>query len=578
MIKQQIFRMEPKGCRTAAVSSALLESAWLPLLEQQAMTHYTEISPIPVYYQFPFGTGLVVSRCSIDQNNRSSASAHHLIIDDANDLAAFRKARPIPDALFLGGSAYGTALPELEASDVRDAAIMNAGFRLIDSLFDETLLAKLFEALLWAARDKQQMIHIMLDEEPIVVSRKGRLLMEMLMRCLPEKEVTRLSWCTLLYPNTPAFPYSVCISPRITSTDSDFSGAEGRCIRFDLYKGTVVWPDRSPRLSEKSLLMAQALLAHDLRRIDQVQTGEIGAPRMPQALKIEIPPFEEGMSLTQYVKDWADTLEIRHELLNDEAFLTLAGEEWPLMIGRIISACDVMPNGDFIRELHECLVAFAHGRASALGMTDQHYLDLVTILTDSIDWDQVDLFDPAQAKLLRSVTEFADLLDENQCDKSRLLACRVIHSALSSLSTRPTDIISNLAALNEMNPDLFEQVQNCAHRYVVSRCRSARKDGDEFTLADDLMVALSIIGYVRFSGRIPDMRQLNKVREAIASIAGQSEARRYSTMLDKLRKSMHASRSAHVARRREMRVMLFITFLLALVIAGVMLTYFLFLK
>ena len=59
---------------------------------------------------------------------------------------------------------------------------------------------------------------------------------------------------------------------------------------------------------------------------------------------------------------------------------------------------------------------------------------------------------------------------------------------------------------------------------------------------------------------------------------GAREVRRFNVRLDRMRKRMSTFRSADLARKRELRVMLLISLLLSLVIAGVVVAYFLFLK
>ena len=67
----------------------------------------------------------------------------------------------------------------------------------------------------------------------------------------------------------------------------------------------------------------------------------------------------------------------------------------------------------------------------------------------------------------------------------------------------------------------------------------------------------------------------DKVKETVGQIGGPKSARRFEAILDRLRRRMHASR-ANLARQREMRFMLGVSLVLALVIAGGILGYFLF--
>ena len=139
-------------------------------------------------------------------------------------------------------------------------------------------------------------------------------------------------------------------------------------------------------------------------------------------------------------------------------------------------------------------------------------------------------------------------------------------------------MIDGLLELNENNPALLSQLQACARRAVTERCQRAQNGSDEFALIDESFVALAIMGYVRFSRGVPDLRALDKLRALIERSGGAREVRRFNVRLDRMRKRMSTFRSADLARKRELRVMLLISLLLSLVIAGVVVAYFLFLK
>lgn len=567
MIKQQICKRSADGHQTEAVSAALRESAWLPLLDRQSAPPEQPLA-FPAYYQCPFGTGLLIGCYTRTQED--AFLVHALIADEGEDLGMLRLSRPLPESLFKAQMPEDThsPLPTLSPESLFDAEKTSEGFKLIDSLFDEALLARFIKAVLSAAEDKRCAVEAAINQPPAVISEQSRLIMEMLMRCLPLRETLRLSWHTFMDDDASAMPYSVIFSTP--------HAASGR-IYFDLSRGTVIWPDEPPT-DEKSLTLARALLAHDLNWADRSDSDSTPALSSLPALHMDTPPFERGMSLRQYMADWGDALDIRRGILNAEAFETLAHAQWPQLINSVINAADLMPHSDFIEQLTDCLNTLLHGRGAELCMTGEHLKDLAAILLDSLDWDEIDLFDPATVRLVKSATEYAALLDEERCSLSRLTACRIIHTLTTAPAAHLSAMLDDLRALNEMNPALFAQLQACVRRYITGRCRLVEEGRDEFSLADEPFVAAAIAGYVRFSRGIPDLRALEKLRGSVERIAGAREVRRFNARLDRMRKRMSTYRTADHARKRELKLMLLISLLLSLIIIGVVIAYFFFLK
>ena len=148
MIKQHIYRRDKAGYRTVAASAGLTDSAWLSLLEQQTVLRCQSNSPAPVYYQYPLGYGLVLSRCAVDPNGRhGSYLVHQLVVDEPADIEALCALRPVSTSNFR--DAYVSPenevgrLPTLKPESLDDPAQLSAGFRLIDGWFDEARLARL---------------------------------------------------------------------------------------------------------------------------------------------------------------------------------------------------------------------------------------------------------------------------------------------------------------------------------------------------------------------------------------------------------------------------------------------------
>ncbi len=581
MIQQHIYRKDKAGYRTVAASAGLTGSAWLSLLEQQTILRCQSDPPAPVYFQYPLGVGLVFSRCAVDPNGmHGSYLVHQLVANEPQDIEALASLRPLAaDAFqeaYAGREGEIDPLPTLKPEALADSDLLSAGLKLIDGWFSEPLLARLLTALYHSARDKRQTVHIVIDGDPASVSAQGRLLLELLMRAMPLQHMQRLSWCTLIAPGETALPYSVCISPPCESK----TPAGMQCVRFDLAKKICVWPGAEPEPDGECAELARALLAHDLNWADRVRPGGRAASLgSPEQLRLDVPPFENGMSLTQYIDDWMEAMGARRAALNDEAFRVFAADEWPRLIERVIRAADLMPGMSFVKQLRDSLVTLCRGRrGEALGMTQENLRDLIVVLLDSIRWDEVELIDPAVMQLIRSATGYASYLDGPACDQGCLLACRVVHTLLAEAMTKLSGLLDDLARLIDEYPAIAGQVQACARRYVTGRCRRAREgQDDEFELVDDMLVVTAMAGYVRFSGGIPDFRQMEKVLETVQQIGGAKAARNFEALMEKLRRRMHTTRTNH-ARRREMRLMLAGSLLLALVIIAVIAGYFLFIR
>ena len=583
MIQQHIYRRDKAGYRTVAASAGLTDSAWLSLLEQQTVLRCQSYLPAPVYFQYPLGVGLVFSRCAVDPNGaRGSYLAHQLVADDPADIEMLASLRPLSARVFqeafAGHEGEVDPLSTLKPESLADEEQLSAGLKLIDGWFDEALLTRLMTALLSAAKDKRQTVHLVIEGDSAAVSGQGRLLLELLMRALPIQDMQRISYCTLIAPGDTAMPYTVCVSP---PGDPEKPGdTRGQCvIRFELGCGLCVWPGGEPEPDAQAVELARALLAHDLNWVDRVRLGG-GAVKLSSAesLRLNIPDFEQGMKLTQYIEDWAEAMAARREALNDEAFRVFAGDEWPHLTERVIRAADLMPCGVFLKQLHDGIVALCRNRrGEELGMSRQNLTDLVMVLLDSIRWDDIDLNDPATARLIRSATGYSKLLGDAPSDGGCLLACRAAHAMLDAPMAHAAAALDDLARLSEDYPQTFSQLQACARRCVTGRCRKARDEFGEMGLVDEPLVVAAVVGYVRFEGGIPDFRQLDKVRDTVGQIGGARASKRFEALLDRLRRRIHASRT-NLARQREMRLMLGLSLLLALVIAGVIAGYFLFIR
>lgn len=570
MIKQHIYLQGAEGYHTAAVSSCMMDNAWLPLLEQQMPMHYSADLSAPIYFQYPLGRGIVLSRCIPDPlNGNASYLAHQLVVDEAEDIDILMYSRPLPTSLFRNEYKEGTAspdpLPTLNVSALSDQEELISCFQVVDALFggDEWLLSRFLSALALTARDKRQSVQAIVNDTPGRVSDAGRRVMELMLRCLPAEDSMRISYCTLQPPEEVSLLYSVCFSQPPQKSAALFHAQLN--ITFDFSARRMTLP-KNVSLPEDEIYieLARALLAHDLNWVDRVRGGV--HPEKPgrnaESVRLEIPPFEAGMSIRQYFDNWQDELALRRESLTEDAFRTMAAAEWPRVLNGMVGASELMEMTQFLREMSGILSSILKDKLEdQLALTEETLTDMIIILLDSIRWRQTDLCNAKLNRLIRSVTSYAMVLTEVSDEPDCLTACRIVNRLL----TTPAEMhaqIHDLAQLSEHSPAQFEALQDCLRQYVKDRLAS------DIDVIDETLVASAVLAYARFTEGVPDLRLVDKLGEKIDAQSDPAAARRFQQILSKLRQRLHSDRTG-TQRRRDMKLFLFISFILAALITGI---------
>lgn len=559
MINQQLYRVDAAGGRTIAVSDALIGSAWLNLLEQQlSLIDFSALSA-PVYYQYPLGRGVVMSRCCVNPYTpEKSFIAHQLVLEESADIDRLLAARPMKgDLLPAGIFGYTDSpdpLPALTADALCDPEETARCRETLASHFGghEALLCQFFSAVCLCARDKRHSVRVLLDGAPEQVTEAARQIMEITLGVIPREDVMRLSFCSLAVPVSSAMQYTVCFAPQTARP----AFADPFEIIINPAAGTIELPSGVGLPdSDRFIRPARALLT-----ADGVSARPARAAR--SAAHLNLPSFGEGMSIRQYFADWRAEIEKQKEGLSEEAFRALAAAQWPALITAVIAASDLMDNASFLEELNSVISQIRREKLEiSLSMSDSALTDLLIILLDSIGWRQVDLTDPNTAKLIRTVCAYSQVLTDDQCPPECLCACRAVYSVLASPASIH-DALADLSTLADVSRPQFEAVQACLQQYVEKRLAS---DADAI---DESLTAAAMLGFVRFTDGIPDLRLTDKLTERIESTLGIKASRRFEQTLDKLRAHLHSTHG-RVMRRRDMKLFLFISLLLLILIAAI---------
>ncbi len=568
MIKQQLFRLDERGSRTVASSPGMKNSAWLHLLEQQLELVDVSMMSVPTFYQYPLGRGLVLSRCVPDPSGKKNAYlAHQLVIDEPEDLQGLMDVRPLSArSFFTGGFDTGVSsntLPMMPVSALDNEGALETCFETLDAFFKnrEELLGNLVGALTLCARDKRQRIRVVIEERPEIVSEYGRRLMELLLCAIRRVDALRVSFSTLQMAKSLEMNYTVIFSPlndpKPTAHD----------ILFNLTKGEMILPAALTLPDpERCLEIARMLLLHDVERVVMFRGGVQEACATPEAVRLTVRPFERGASLTEYVESWRAALELRRPLLSERGFRRLVNGEWSKLLGVIIEASERMENLSFLMQFHEIFCRVYREREESLITPDEEILtDMVVLLLDSIRWKELDLSNTKTWRLVRTITGYAQqFTGEEYADEASINACRIMHQMMMNPSSA-REILIDLSLLEEDSAACFEALQDCLKRYVQSRLDA------EFDVADEMLAAAAMLGLVKFSEGVPDLRLVDKLTKRIEEKHGAQDARRFEEIIEKMRRHLHAAGRIH---RREVKWLLTVSCLLLALIAGISIWFF----
>ena len=559
MVRQHIYRMDALGGRTVAASAGMKDSAWLSLLEQQLSLNTPTGLSVPVYYQYPLGRGLVLSCCAPDPSGEESGYiAHQLVLDESADIETLMRIRPVSRSIFrMDGSAEEMSEPE--ADSLGGGEEIGACFEALDALFggEEELLSRFISALSLCARDKRMSMRVIMPGEAGEVSENARRLMELMLRCMDEDDAVRVSFCTLRAPGALDAQYSVCFE---TARDAEAGEAQG--ILLNLVNRSMFMPMGAALPGDgRQDEQARALLEHDLEAAVRSGSG-VKAGRSGRRSRSAARPFEKGMSLKKYFSEWREELEKRRPELTEEGFRALAAGEWASLLEAVVSASEWMDNAQFLKELNGILTTIRREKLeTALCLDGETMTDMIVLMLDGIRWRQVDLAQPQTARLIRTAAAYAQVLNEEQCAADCLAACRVFYRLL----TAPTFIqesLMDMAMLEEKYPARFEEAQDCLRRYVQNRLSA------DIDVIDEMLAAAAMLGFAKFSGGVPDLRLADKLTERIETQSGPRAARRFQSMMDKLRRHLHSTRPGTL-RRRDMKLLLSISMMLLALIVGI---------
>ena len=563
MIKQQLFRMDGRGSRTVASSPGMKNSVWLQLLEQQLELVDFSMLSVPTFYQYPLGRAIVVSRCLPDPTGRpNSYLAHQLVFDEPDDLQMLMSMRPLSARMFFdGGYVTGVSsdtLPMLPASALENEGALEQCYEALDALFADRpeLLGKLLSALALSARDKRQHIRVVINDRPEAVSECGRRLMELLLRCLKANDAMRVSYSTLQMSPSPEMQYTICFAPPTGSKPDSHE------ITLRFPEGSINIPANAvlPE-TERYLEIARQLLAHDIQRVEMFRGEGQVACATPDSLRMNVRPFDKGMSLTEYVDRWSEALELRRPLLTERGFTKLLAHEWKKLLGSVIDASEQMDNLSFLTQFNDIIRrVYQDQETSVITPDSDTMIDMLVLLLDSIRWQELDLTDAKVWRLVRTITGYAQLLNhEEYADMSCVNACRIMNQVLTSPSSA-WETLLELSLLDEDAPECAAALQECLRKYVQTRLES------EFDVADEHLAAAAMLGLVKFSEGIPDLRMVDKLTARIEAQHGAADAHRFEEIIERMRRHLHSTGRFHW---REVKTLMTVSMILVGLIAGI---------
>ena len=564
MVRKHVYRVNAVGGHTSAASSSLMPSAWLPLLEEQLkLIDFGGLS-FPVYYQYPLGTALVLSR--YEENPVAGwGAARQLVFDDMADADELFRVRPVsPERLWPSGEAAGI-IDEIEAESLADSPAADECFRALDRIFagDENMLACLIGAASLCARDKRLTLRAALSGGAEQISEDGRRIAELLNLSLSREDALRLSICTWLRPGGEGMRFSV----GFCADDGQAYGDTSQEIFLNLARRAVYLPmgvtiPENPQDREA----ARALLAHDLVRLGRARSSVNPVRSDRETVRAEAASFEKGMSLAAYFSEWRKALLAKRELLTEDGFRALASAEWKKLLNAVVAASELMDNMEFLAELNGILSLIRREKLEdQLALDGETTTDLIVLLLDSIQWRQVDLAQPKACRLIRSVTAYSQILDVTQCDPACLAACRIVYRLL----TAPAFVhesLDDMAFLEERASAQFAALQDCLKQYVQNRMTA------DIDVIDEAFAAAAMLAFARFSDGVPDLRLADKMAEHLEMKKGAKAARRFQTMMDKLRRNLRSKR-AGTFRLKDLKLLIFISCLLVLLIAGITISF-----
>ena len=540
MIRQHIMQWRDGAYRTLALSGPRPEEEWLSRLEQQTRRFCAEDFEEPLYYQFPLDGELVIGRRM--PGPQGQYSLRQLIVGP-EDLPRLKQLRPLPperlEPVAIEQEGEGTPLPGLSVEAFEDEEAIGGSFEALDEAFgqNEELLSGFMAALKRLLTGRCRYVSVVLPRPRQETSLLAQRVMELMMRVMEAGDGARLTWCSLETSTLAPFPITF-----LSEQDVETPLLPRRMgILVDVRTGECVNLGISADASDREV--ARALIAHDINWADRLSGEQVRLPLAADRLRIQLPPFEEGMSLKQYFDDWATALTDRRSELDADAFGIFAGEEWNRLTDQLVMAGELMENKEYIFELYQIIQALRRREyAALLCMPAQSLIDMVALLLDSVRWDEMALEDPNDKKLLHHMAMFARSLDEDSRAQVRTGKAFCMLSEL--FEHMPRAVLTGMDTMEELSrtdPVQFEQLQTMMRSYVLGQC----KQNAQLFHQDEYFVLMAMLSYVRFTGGVPDLRRLTSLEQVIRANCGEKAVQHFQKKLDYERKQM----SDHMAHR-----------------------------
>ncbi|NLG25032.1 MAG: hypothetical protein GX558_06725 [Clostridiales bacterium] len=536
MVKQHVYLFGPGGGRVVAASPEIQYGYWSTLFRRHAEQYAAQGCTVAVYGQYQSERGVVLSRLAPDPDGGEGAAiAHHLLLDEPGDAEALAAARPVDAAAFVDRFAAPgiepAALPRLDVKALSLEDTLTQAFEALDRFFGDSaeLLAQFIAALAAAADDPAFRVVCYVDDAPRRVTASAHALMELVLRCLPDSIARRLGYRSFYLGAEPDGEFPVVFS---TPGGMRLTGAALRtAVRFYFPERFCACHDGVPvEAGARDRELATAMLARDLNWVDRVARAEAHQSERPADVRLELPPFERGMSLRQYVCDWIDELSDRRSQIDDRA-LHIGVINWGQLESRIISAADRMESHmDYLRELSEVIELLERREPGDwLRVPPEVVLGLKAILVDSIAWLNVDIYDRADQELMLRIRGYAPALRREAESADFAQKLRALHCVGALLAGEIDAVPEGVRLLGSLaDRSLLHGVQSCLTWYVDRRCR-----GRGGAPVDDLLAGAMALGYLRLGGDAPSLR-LEALKRMVGKWMGEDARRQCETRVKRL--------------------------------------------
>jgi hypothetical protein len=237
-------------------------------------------------------------------------------------------------------------------------------------------------------------------------------------------------------------------------------------------------PGISVCAEEQDVELAAAMLARDLNWVDRVRRS-LPAAGAPVSFRLEMPPFERGMSIYQYVCDWIEELERRRNDL-DDAIINQKVINWDQFESRVISAGELsVTNMRYLKELNAIIMMFKDRKTKSwLQVPDAVLADLIVVLIDSIQWAKIDIVKEDDRRLILDIWENTRALRGMDIRLPvefdiKLRACEMMGMLLGGEggAAGAVDLgIELMQSPQSIAAELMRGARHCLNWYVDNRC------------------------------------------------------------------------------------------------------------